>query len=70
MAVLEKVNETWWWAEVNDVIGYVPTNHLSDSCPGEGADRWQDDEYFSSYNTLVRRIHMYLYTANYVFIHV
>ena len=53
VVVLEKVNGTWWWAELDGVTGYVPTNHLSSSCPGEGADRWQDHEYFSSYNTLV-----------------
>ena len=54
--VLEKVNETWWWAEVDGETGYVPTNHLSETCPSEGVDRWQDVEYFSSYNTLVSRL--------------
>lgn len=55
VSVVEKVNDTWWWAEVDGVMGYVPTNHLSDVSPTEGEDRWQDNEYFSSYNTLVRR---------------
>lgn len=54
VSVVEKVNDTWWWAEVDSVMGYVPTNHLSDVLPTEGEDRWQDNEYFSSYNTLVR----------------
>ena len=53
MVVVEKVNDAWWWGEVDGETGYVPTNHLSDSCPAEGVDRWQDNEYFSSYNTLV-----------------
>lgn len=53
---MEKVNDTWWWAEVDGVMGYVPTNHLSDVSPVEGEDRWQDNEYFSSYNTLVRTL--------------
>ena len=52
MKVLEKVNEIWWWAEVNDKLGYVPANHLSvDS--SEPEDMWQNDEYFSSYEALV-----------------
>ena len=53
MIVVEKVNDAWWWGEVDGAMGYVPTNHLSDSSPAEGVDRWQDNEYFSSYNTLV-----------------
>lgn len=53
MEVLEKVNDAWWWVEVDGTTGYAPTNHLSGSCPSEGADRWQNSEYFSSYNTLV-----------------
>ncbi|CAI8058125.1 Protein arginine N-methyltransferase 2, partial [Geodia barretti] len=56
--VLEKVNETWWWAEVEGETGYVPTNHLSETCPSEGVDRWQDVEYFSSYNTLKLHLEM------------
>ena len=49
MRVLEKVNETWWWVELNDEIGYAPANHLSLEQP----DVWQDDYYFSSYEALV-----------------
>ena len=51
--VLEKVNDMWWWVEADGSEGYAPANHLSGSCPSEGVDRWQDSEYFSSYNTLV-----------------
>ena len=51
--VLEKMSSDWWWAEVNELIGYVPVNHLSENNPLEEVDRWQDDEYFSSYGTLV-----------------
>ena len=58
--VLEKVNDTWWWAEVDGEAGYVPTNHLSETSPSEGVDRWQDMEYFSSYNTLVSHIFQFV----------
>ena len=50
--VLEKVNDTWWWVEVNGEIGYAPANHLSSEQPIE-EDAWQNDEYFSSYDALV-----------------
>ena len=53
MKVLEKVNESWWWAEVGDELGYVPANHLSSESP-VAEDMWQNDEYFSSYEALVR----------------
>jgi protein arginine N-methyltransferase 2 len=56
--VVEKVNDAWWWGEVDGAMGYVPTNHLSDSSPAEGVDRWQDNEYFSSYNTLKLHLEM------------
>ena len=55
--VLEKVNDTWWWVEVNDEVGYVPANHLSSrSEPSEvlaEEDPWQDGDYFCSYEALV-----------------
>ena len=51
--VLEKMSKDWWWAEVNDFVGYVPANHLSQNDPLKGIDRWQDDEYFLSYSTVV-----------------
>ena len=51
--VLEKVNDTWWWVEVNGEVGYAPVNHLSSEQPIE-EDAWQNDEYFSSYDALVR----------------
>lgn len=47
--VQEKVNDSWWWVELNGELGYVPANHLS---PGNLAE-WQNDEYFSSYDALV-----------------
>lgn len=55
--VLDRVNETWWWVELGGVAGYVPANHLSRdrATVDPDEDRWQDDEYFSSYDTLVRR---------------
>ena len=55
MKVLEKVNDTWWWVEMNGEVGYAPANHLS---PGQlvEEDTWQNDEYFSSYDALVRVI--------------
>ena len=50
--VLEKVNDTWWWVEVNGEVGYTPANHLSSEQPIE-EDAWQNDEYFASYDALV-----------------
>ena len=50
--LLEKVNDTWWWVEVNGEVGYAPANHLSSEQPVE-EDTWQNDEYFSSYDALV-----------------
>lgn len=52
--VLEKVNETWWWAETSEgVVGYVPASHLVEhhGC-GEEA-QWENQEYFSRYGELV-----------------
>ena len=56
MKVLEKVNESWWWAEVNGEVGYAPANHLSSEKPAI-EDMWQDDEYFTSYEALVSGVH-------------
>ena len=51
MKVVEKVNDTWWWVELNGEFGYAPVNHLS---PGHTeVDFWQDEEYFSSYEAMV-----------------
>ncbi|KAL5489482.1 hypothetical protein EMCRGX_G018576 [Ephydatia muelleri] len=55
VAVLEKVNSTWWWVEVSGRTGYVPANHLTTDNPisaQETDDIWQDGEYFSSYGSL------------------
>lgn len=52
--VLERVSSEWWWVEVGGAFGYVPSNHLSEKSPLEEVeDQWQDDEYFSSYSSLV-----------------
>ena len=52
--VLERVSSEWWWVEVGGAFGYVPSNHLSEKSPSEEVeDQWQDDEYFSSYSSLV-----------------
>ena len=52
--VLERVSSEWWWVEVDGAFGYVPSNHLSEKNPLEKVeDQWQDDEYFSSYSSLV-----------------
>ena len=54
--ILDKVNDKWWWVELNGKPGYAPVNHLSPAAPvvDEDEDRWQDSEYFSSYCSLVR----------------
>ena len=54
--ILDRVNEKWWWVELNGKPGYAPVNHLSPVAPvvDEDEDRWQDSEYFSSYCSLVR----------------
>ena len=51
--VLEKVNDEWWWVELNGGLGYVPSNHLMDAQAAGEETIWQDDEYFESYGTLV-----------------
>jgi hypothetical protein len=56
--VLEKVNDTWWWVEVNGEVGYAPANHLS----SEQQVAWENKEYFSSYDALVS------HTDNYVIV--
>lgn len=66
MKVLDKVNESWWWVEVSDEFGYVPANHLS-SEPPVAEDAWQNDEYFSSYEALVRSHLPRLFGYKYVF---
>ena len=54
--ILDRVNDKWWWVELNGKAGYAPANHLSTVAPvvDEEEDRWQDTEYFSSYCSLVR----------------
>jgi hypothetical protein len=52
--VLEKVNENWWWVESNDdLVGYVPVNHLSDEPLLTDDERWENEEYFEGYGHLV-----------------
>lgn len=60
LLVHTKPSSDWWWAELHEVIGYVPACYLrkkgteeeeEDTCP---EDPWQDEEYFGSYGTLVR----------------
>ena len=48
--VIERPNDTWWWVEFKNKMGYVPVNHLSQDCE---IDEWEDDEYFNSYGSLV-----------------
>ena len=50
--ILQKSNESWWWAELNGCQGYVPVNHLTAESPQQAY--WQDEEYFGSYSSLVR----------------
>lgn len=50
--VLEKVNDEWWWVELNGGLGYVPSNHLMDAQAAGEETIWQDEEYFESYGTL------------------
>jgi len=47
--VLEQVNSEWWWAELDGSYGYVPGSHLTT----EPIDRWENEEYFGSYSSLV-----------------
>lgn len=51
VVVLEKVNEKWWWVELEGKVGYAPTSYLS--LVNQHEDKWQDDEYYSSYASLV-----------------
>lgn len=55
VAVLERVNNDWWWVEVDGEFGYVPSSHLSEKNPLDDVeDQWQDEEYFMSYSALVQ----------------
>lgn len=65
LLVHAKPSPEWWWAELQGVIGYVPTSYLrQDAAGGEEEeeeevsleDPWQDEEYFGSYGTL--RLHL------------
>ena len=53
----------WWWAELRGVRGYAPASYLRREEEEEEEedvsveDPWQDEEYFGSYGTLVRKIH-------------
>ena len=52
-----KTSSEWWWGELHGVFGYVPTSYLLHQGQEEEdnsiEDPWQDEEYFSSYGTLV-----------------
>ena len=52
MLVLERVNDKWWWVELEGRVGYAPANYLNPI--DEQEDKWQNEEYFSSYSSLVR----------------
>lgn len=53
LLVLSKSSSDWWWAELQGVKGYVPANYLRPD--GAEEDPWQDEEYFGTYGTLVRK---------------
>lgn len=56
--MLERTSDEWWWVELTDMnderlVGYVPVNHLSKDIPFDEEERWENDEYFSSYGQIV-----------------
>uniref|UniRef100_A0A3Q2YKS9 Protein arginine methyltransferase 2 n=1 Tax=Hippocampus comes TaxID=109280 RepID=A0A3Q2YKS9_HIPCM len=55
LMVHAKITPEWWWAELRGVFGYVPANYLSQGASEEEEeeDAWQDEEYYSTYGTLV-----------------
>lgn len=62
LLVHAKPSSEWWWAEQHGVIGYVPAVYLRQDAAEEEEeedtsleDPWQDEEYFGSYGTLVRK---------------
>ncbi|XP_076603603.1 protein arginine N-methyltransferase 2 isoform X1 [Chaetodon auriga] len=63
LLVHAKPSSEWWWAELREVIGYVPAGYLRERAAEEEEeedasleDPWQDEEYFGSYGTL--RLHL------------
>ncbi|XP_070832541.1 protein arginine N-methyltransferase 2 [Chaetodon trifascialis] len=64
LLVHAKPSSEWWWAELREVIGYVPADYLRERAAEEEEeeedtsleDPWQDEEYFGSYGTL--RLHL------------
>uniref|UniRef100_A0A3Q3EDD0 Protein arginine N-methyltransferase 2 n=1 Tax=Labrus bergylta TaxID=56723 RepID=A0A3Q3EDD0_9LABR len=61
LLVHTKPSSEWWWAELQEVKGYVPASYLRKSTAEEEEDvsledPWQDEEYFGSYGTL--RLHL------------
>lgn len=59
LMVHERISSDWWWAELRGSFGYVPSSYLQPenghAVENEEEDAWQDEEYFGSYGTLVRR---------------
>ncbi|XP_041662503.1 protein arginine N-methyltransferase 2 isoform X2 [Cheilinus undulatus] len=61
LLVHTKPSPEWWWAELHEVLGYVPASYLRKDTDEEEEDTspedpWQDEEYFGSYGTL--RLHL------------
>lgn len=59
--VLDRVNEEWWWVELEGVVGYVPANHLSNEPLLTEDEKWENEEYFNSYGQLVGVISCLVY---------
>lgn len=59
LMVHAKITPEWWWAELRGVFGYVPASYLRQGASEEEEekekeeDAWQDEEYYSTYGTLV-----------------
>ncbi|XP_053482118.1 protein arginine N-methyltransferase 2 isoform X3 [Ictalurus furcatus] len=52
LLVHEQVCTDWWWAERSGCFGYVPSAFLHRGVE-DVEDAWQDEEYFSTYGTLL-----------------
>lgn len=53
VAIQSKINDDWWWGEVNGRLGYVPVNYITSDLIDDirGSD-WQNEHYFDIYGQL------------------
>ncbi|KAL2081509.1 hypothetical protein ACEWY4_023362 [Coilia grayii] len=60
LLVHKRTSSDWWWAELRESFGYVPSSYLQAEAENvvQEEDAWQDEEYFGSYGTLKLHLEM------------